>query len=106
MTTTQDNRLDIAIENLFPENINVSGFPFMLQGWNNSYYKTSEKSEGFPVYRLDPYILYWTIPIIGVNIKMIDGEWRIIREDGMIIAKNKLLMGRWKSSGYDINITS
>jgi hypothetical protein len=52
----------------------------MLQGWNNSYYKTNEMSDGCPIYRLDAYTLYWFIPIIGVEIKRVNGLWGFYRE--------------------------
>jgi len=63
----------------WPQQIRMSGLPFMLQGWNNVYYKTSDISDGCPVYRLDSYNLYWLISIIGVRIMRIDGVWVIWR---------------------------
>lgn len=41
----------------------------MLQGWN-TIYKTEKLSEGFPVYHLKPYKLYYIIPIIGKTMKV------------------------------------
>jgi hypothetical protein len=52
----------------YPDKLKVSGLPFFLHGWNNTYYKTKATSEGCPVYRLDPYVLYWLIPIVGVRL--------------------------------------
>ena len=65
---------------LFPAQIKVSGLPFMLQGWNAKYYKTSDTSDGCPTYRLEPYNLYKMIAIIGVTIKRINGGWVLQRD--------------------------
>jgi len=63
----------------FPQTIKVSGFPFMLQGWNSKYHKTSEMSDGCPVYQLNSYILYYFIDIIGVKLFRVDGIWVLQR---------------------------
>nr|QYA18382.1 hypothetical protein KOM_12_112 [Clandestinovirus] len=75
----------------FPNQIRVKGLPFMLQGWNNVYYKTNEISDGKPVYRLNPYTLYYTIPIIGVTIRKVDGVWVLQRDcdDSPLMNLNK-----------------
>lgn len=52
----------------------------MLQGWNNVYTMTEEVSEGCPVYHLDEYTLYFTIPIIGATLKRVNGIWRLQRD--------------------------
>jgi hypothetical protein len=52
----------------------------MLQGWNNIYYRTHEESDACPVYRLEPYNLYYLIPIIGVKIFRKDGIWVFKRD--------------------------
>ena len=64
----------------FPENVKLSGLKFMWQGWNTTYYKTSEVSDGCPVYRLDPYTLYWFIDIIGAKLYRKDGVWVFQRD--------------------------
>lgn len=64
----------------FPQNIRLKGLPFMLQGWNSTYYKTSEESDGCPVYRLDSYSLYRFISIIGVKIFRKNGVWVLQRD--------------------------
>lgn len=64
----------------FPTKIKMSGLPFMLQGWNNTYYITNQTSDGCPVYKLAPYNLYYMIGIIGTRILRIDGIWRIQRD--------------------------
>ena len=38
----------------YPEKIRMSGLPFMLQGWNTEFVRTSEESDGCPVYYLEP----------------------------------------------------
>jgi hypothetical protein len=58
----------------------MSGLPFMLQGWNRVFYKTREVSDGAPVYRLDPYTLYWFFNIIGVSIKRVKNCWVMKRD--------------------------
>ena len=63
----------------FPERIKVSGLPFMFQGWNNIYYKTSEIADGCPVYSLPSYTLYGFIEIIGVTIYRNNGIWVLQR---------------------------
>lgn len=65
----------------FPNRIRVKGLPFMLQGWNSTYYKTTDTSDGCPVYRLDEYALYWTIQIAAVIIYRENGVWRLRRVD-------------------------
>src|SRR5271157_238002 len=64
----------------WPLQLKMSRLPFMLQGWNCTFYKTGGTSEGCPIYRLDPYTLYWTIPIIGVRILKVNGRWIINRD--------------------------
>ncbi len=64
----------------WPKKIKMSGLPFMLQGWNCEFYLTSETSDNAPVYRLDPYALYWMIPIIGVKILKYNGNWVLQRD--------------------------
>ena len=44
--------------NNFPEQIKMSGLPFMWQGWNTKFELTDEICENCPVYRLYPYTLY------------------------------------------------
>jgi phosphoglycolate phosphatase-like HAD superfamily hydrolase len=75
-TTTPDN---------FPDQIRVRGLPFLLQGWNTVYYKTARMADGCPIYRLDEYVLYGLIGIIGVSIYRSDGIWHLVRADGMDI---------------------
>ena len=65
---------------IYPNKIKISGLPSTLQGWNTTFYKTQEVSEGCPVYKLDPYILYFFVPIIGVTIYRLNGQWTMKRE--------------------------
>lgn len=65
----------------FPSKIKVSGLPFLLQGWNSTYYKSSEVNDGCPVYCLDEYTLYWAIPIIGVKLYRDNGVW-VLKRNG------------------------
>lgn len=44
--------------NNFPEQIKMSGLPFMWQGWNTKFELSDEICENCPVYRLYPYTLY------------------------------------------------
>lgn len=64
----------------FPTQIRVSGLPFMLQGWNNTYRSTSMTTDECPIYRLDSYRLYGLIPIIGVTIFRKNGVWMLQRD--------------------------
>jgi hypothetical protein len=64
----------------FPDEIHITGLPFMLQGWNNTYYKTGEKSDGCPIYHLDTYYLYYFIHIYGVKLYRRDGVWVMQRD--------------------------
>lgn len=80
----------------YPTHIKVSGLPFMLQGWNCVFYKSEDVCNGKPVYRLDPYTLYWFIDIIGVSIKYSGGKWQFIRYcDDWPMATNPSLLGTW-----------
>lgn len=90
----------------YPDAIIMKGLPFMLQGWNNVYYKSGEYSEGAPVYRMESYILYGFIPIIGVLIFKHKGKWVFQRECDpeptteifKLIAKSELPFGKWNGS--------
>ena len=59
----------------------MKGLTFLLQGWNNTYIKTSETKDGCPVYHLASYNLYGLIPIIGVKIYRSNGIW-VLHRDG------------------------
>jgi hypothetical protein len=63
------------MKEVFPKSIRVSGFPFMLQGWNNIYHQNGETQDGCPVYELNDYTLYLAIPIIGTKIYRCQGQW-------------------------------
>lgn len=63
----------------YPEEYVLSGLPFMLQGWNGRLYRTFETSDGVPIYRMDPYTLYYIFPIYGIDLKRVDGKWVIKR---------------------------
>ena len=65
----------------FPNRIRVKGLPFMLQGWNSTYYKTDQSSDGCPIYRLDQYTLYWFIEIAAVVVYRDGGIWKLSRVD-------------------------
>lgn len=47
--------------------VRVSGFPFMLQGWNNVFVRV-DLATGSPIYWLSSYTLYGFIDIIGCSI--------------------------------------
>jgi hypothetical protein len=68
----------------FPDKIKVSGFPFIMQGWNGVYTKCSETSDGYPVYKLKEYTLYWIVQIAGTRIFRQNGIWRLEREDSLL----------------------
>ena len=91
----------------YPEAVLVSGFPFMLQGWNGVYQITNEKSDDVPVYRLNSYLLYWLIPIIAVTLRRVDGRWKIKSESMLkeTVASNDELFGNWRH-GCQINVRS
>ncbi len=85
----------------WPEHIQMSGLPFMLQGWNNIYYKSEEMRNGFPVYCLDSYTLYYTIPIIGVKVFYNCDKWVLQRNGDLwttdieCLEKPNQLFGKW-----------
>jgi len=68
----------------WPSSLKVSGLPFMFQGWNTVFHKTSEIKNEYPVYRLKDYTLYWTIPIIGCFIYFNGNTWFLQRRDGFV----------------------
>ena len=89
----------------FTDKVRVTGLPLLLQGWNAIYYKTEDTSEGFPVYRLDPYVLYLIIPILGVNLVVMNGKWTFERDDGVIMftkRNNKKFFGDWGYYGMKV----
>lgn len=53
----------------WPETLSTSGFPFLLQGWNDAYQLTGLDEDGFPIYELPSYTLYGCIDIIGCTIR-------------------------------------
>lgn len=64
----------------FPERIKVTNLPFMFQGWNKIYVKIGNDEEGFPIYHLKPYTLYFFIEILGVKLFRKNGIWVIQRD--------------------------
>lgn len=90
----------------FPEKIKLSGLPFVLQGWNNVFRKTSEIIEDAPVYTLDMYVLYGTIEIIGLTIYKNGGMWCARRntDDYSLFEKEgddqDTPFGKWGLNGY------
>jgi hypothetical protein len=69
----------------YPPQVWFSGLPFFLQGWNTCFRRTTITSNGAPVYRLDPYVLYGAIPILGVDLRRGEaGGWAFYRhcDDG------------------------
>lgn len=86
----------------YPNHIRVRGLPFMLQGWNTTFYKTEKLSEGCPIYRLDGYKLYFLIDIVGVTIKMRNGKWCFTNDWHWTVDENKNLLGKWNA--YNMSI--
>ena len=64
----------------WPEKIRMRGMPIMWQGWNCVFTYSGQLKEGCPVYRLDEYILYGSIVIIGATIKKHAGVWIMQRD--------------------------
>jgi hypothetical protein len=89
----------------YPDKIKISKLPFMLQGWNTTFYKTKKISEGFPIYHLKPYKLYYVIPIIGATIKVKNGQWCFYRDcDWDFMFSNDTLFGHWNiSDTYELH---
>ena len=59
----------------YPQSVRVSGFPFILQGWNGVYNKIGTNlHNGMPIYRLEPYVLYWFFPIVGATLSTGDSS--------------------------------
>lgn len=67
-------------ENL-PEYVLVQGLPFMLQGWNNVFYRSQERADGVPIYKLQSYWLYGWIDIASARLLRIGGVW-VLRKNG------------------------
>ena len=68
------------VDMAWPNFIKVQGLPFVLQGWNTTFYKTTEVSEDAPVYRLNSYVLYWVFIVDAARIEKINGMWILRRE--------------------------
>ena len=78
--------------NLSPSEVYVSGWPFMQQGWNGKYTRTTNKNE----FILKPYALYGCIDIIGARILYQDGQWHFKRDcDLDVICHNDSLEDKW-----------
>ena len=95
---------EIVREN-FTDKVRVTGLPLLLKGWNGIYYKTDEISEGFPVYRLDPYMLYYIFPILGVKLAVYNGKWTLERDEYSLMftkRNNKKFFGEWGYYGMKI----
>ena len=92
--TTWNRQLRMQIEK-YPERVRMSGLPFMLQGWNCVFHKSSrETSDGRPVYRLRSYTLYWLYPIIGVRMLREKGSWHLKRDcDDRVLSDLRKLGG-------------
>jgi len=79
--TDIESQLPIVNYKDFPKRVRVKGLPFMLQGWNNTYTRTKNIVNGSPTYKLESYVLYMIIPIIGVELRRNeDGTWSLHRE--------------------------
>ena len=83
-----------------PDKLYMTGFPFFMQGWNAKYKRVGN------TYRLEPYTLYGTIPIIGVTLYKAHGKWRLQRDcDYFYMEINKLddnqdtPIGKWTYGG-------
>lgn len=72
------NSMTTAI--IYPDEIRVSGLPFYLRGWNRTFKRTEEMSEGTPVYRLEPYTIFLVIRVLGVSIRKFSGRWYLMRD--------------------------
>jgi len=92
----------------WPQSIKVSGFPFMLQGWNNTYYQLDEFKNGKPVYRLYPYTLYYLVDIIGVDIYFdLERGWCIKRhtdDHPLFRTDSRNLLGTWYINNMTLHI--
>ncbi len=87
-----------AQEAMLPNEVYVSGMPFMLQGWNGRYQRIAKE------FVLCPYVLYGTIPIIGTKIRFQNGRWCFIRDcDLTPLYYNNILEGDW--SGFTVSRT-
>jgi len=83
----------------YPNMIKISGLPFMLQGWNATFVKKKDKT-GRIIYRLEPYVLYHIIPIVGVTISKQDNYWIFTKDrDRFPLFRNKKLFGKWDDYG-------
>ncbi len=54
----------------YPEELYISGFPFLFQGWNGKLKmdKISD-AKNFPTYRMESYMLYGIFPIRPLGLK-------------------------------------
>jgi hypothetical protein len=68
-----------------PTCVRVSGLPFSWQGWNTIYH--GKMRAGEVVYEMDPYTLYFFIPIASVSIRKLGKKWVLMRRDGCVICK-------------------
>jgi len=73
--TTSQTNLD-----KYPEKIKMSGLPLPLTGWNREFVRTSNQSDGCPIYHLASYKLYKIMSIYGASILRIGGRWFFQRE--------------------------
>jgi hypothetical protein len=95
----------------WPHSIRINGLPLLLSGWNSVLYRTNETSDGAPIYRLDAYTLYFFFPIIGIELKRVDGKWGLYRDcDGPFLplflkqqGNPKDLFGNWNN--YDMHVS-
>lgn len=59
----------------WPDEIQMSGLPWMLSGYNTKLVKSNRTFEECPEYVLAPYNMYYIIPIIGLRIAKSNGQW-------------------------------
>jgi hypothetical protein len=90
----------------WPNSIKVTGLPFMLQGWNNVYYRIPSKLiEDAPVYRLEAYTLYYVFPIIAVEIYKTKKGWALARDCDCypsFLKEDSNLFGKWYDNNFDL----
>lgn len=106
-------KIDPVLE--YPPEVQVSGLPFLLQGWNTTFTRVEgELSEGCPIYHLDGYTLYYLFPILSATIKKVGGSWRFLRDcdEGIpLFIKDKNIgtgniFGSWGAQNYNMRVTA
>lgn len=89
----------------YPQYVYLRGLPLMFSGWNGVYERTSELSDGAPVYYRKPHRMLIFIKIVGVKMRKYHGTWTLEPDNAgpgglcKVYGHPQLPYGQWEACG-------